>query len=534
MLGMEYFDRYSRSFSASGSGAPTDDFADLSLTDNGEGKRSIDSGHSDYRILSYFGRLNYDYKGRYLLSAVFRQDGYSSLLGDNRWGFFPGVSAGWIFGQENFVKNALPFLSFGKLRASYGVNGNATGIGAYDLQGSYNSQKYNGNVGFLIGALPNPGLKWEKTRTAEVGIDMSFFENRLNANFTYYNRLTSDKYANLSLPSTTGFSSIKNNNGKFRNSGVEIELSGKILKTKDWSWDLGGNISFNKNKIVSLPDNGLIRNQQDAAQIYSGRQLSDGTYEKIWVGGNQEGYEPGVLIAYKADGLYRSWDEIPGDLVVTSGNYFGKKMYGPEAWKKLSSAEQKNALPIQPGDVKWRDINGDGMIDNYDQVVVGNTNPHWIGGFNTTLRWKNFQLYGRFDFAFDYWIYDNTTPWFLGCMQGTYNTTKDVFNTWSEENPNAKYPRFVYADQLMNANYYRTSTLFAYKRNYLAIREISLSYSLPKAWANKAYCQKVDVSITGQNLGYITSANVASPEVSSAGSGYALPRTLLFGLNVTF
>lgn len=84
-------------------------------------------------------------------------------------------------------------------------------------------------------------------------------------------------------------------------------------------------------------------------------------------------------------------------------------MYGPEAWKKLSAAEQKNALPIQPGDVKWRDINGDGMIDNYDQVVVGNTNPHWIGGFNTTLRWKNFQLYGRFDFAFDYWIYDNTT-----------------------------------------------------------------------------------------------------------------------------
>ena len=103
LLGMEYFDRYSRSFSASGSGAPTDDFADLSLTDNGEGKRSIDSGHSDYRILSYFGRLNYDYKGRYLLSAVFRQDGYSSLLGNNRWGFFPGVSAGWIFGQENLV-----------------------------------------------------------------------------------------------------------------------------------------------------------------------------------------------------------------------------------------------------------------------------------------------------------------------------------------------------------------------------------------------------------------------------------------------
>ncbi|EXZ89657.1 tonB-linked outer membrane, SusC/RagA family protein [Bacteroides fragilis str. J38-1] len=535
MLGMEYYDNYKRGFEAKGSGAPTDDFSDLSLTDNGEGKRTINSWHEQYRILSYFGRLNYDYKGRYLVSAVFRQDGYSSLLGDNRWGFFPGVSAGWIFGQESFIKESLPFLSFGKLRASYGVNGNASGIGAYTLQGSYNTAVYNGNTGFLIGSLPNPGLRWEKTKTAEVGMDLSFLENRLNANFTYYNRLTSDKYADFSLPSTTGFSSIKNNNGKFRNSGVEIELSGKILKTKDWSWEASANISFNKNKVVALPENGLDLNRQGGQQIYTGKQLADGTYEKKWVGGYQEGQEPGVLVVYKSDGIYRSWDEIPGDLVITSGNYFGKKMYGPDAWKKLTKEQQKNALPIMPGDMKWKDINGDKIIDSYDQVVAGNTSPHWIGGFNTTLRWKNFQLYGRFDFALDYWIYDHTLPEiFLACAQGTYNTTKEVFNTWSDENPNAKYPRYACADVLTNANYARNSTMFAHKGNYLAIREISLSYSLPKVWANKAYCQRVDVSITGQNLGYITSANVASPEVSNAGSGYALPRTLLFGLNVTF
>ncbi|UVS19422.1 TonB-dependent receptor [Bacteroides fragilis] len=535
MLGMEYYDNYKRGFEAKGSGAPTDDFSDLSLTDNGEGKRTINSWHEQYRILSYFGRLNYDYKGRYLVSAVFRQDGYSSLLGDNRWGFFPGVSAGWIFGQESFIKESLPFLSFGKLRASYGVNGNASGIGAYTLQGSYNTAVYNGNTGFLIGSLPNPGLRWEKTKTAEVGMDLSFLENRLNANFTYYNRLTSDKYADFSLPSTTGFSSIKNNNGKFRNSGVEIELSGKILKTKDWSWEASANISFNKNKVVALPENGLDLNRQGGQQIYTGKQLADGTYEKKWVGGYQEGQEPGVLVVYKSDGIYRSWDEIPGDLVITSGNYFGKKRYGPDAWKKLTKEQQKNALPIMPGDMKWKDINGDKIIDSYDQVVAGNTSPHWIGGFNTTLRWKNFQLYGRFDFALDYWIYDHTLPEiFLACAQGTYNTTKEVFNTWSDENPNAKYPRYAYADVLTNANYARNSTMFAHKGNYLAIREISLSYSLPKVWANKAYCQRVDVSITGQNLGYITSANVASPEVSNAGSGYALPRTLLFGLNVTF
>ena len=298
MLGSEYYDKKTKGFSASGSGAPTDDFADLNLTDNGEGKRTIDSWHSQYRILSYFGRLNYDYQGKYLLSGVFRYDGYSSLLGDNRWGFFPGVSAGWIFGKEDFIKNAVPDLSFGKLRFSYGVNGNATGIGAYTLQGSYNSQKYNGNVGYLIGALPNPGLKWEKTRTTEVGLDLSFFDNRLNANFTYYNRLTMDKYADLSLPTTTGFSSVKNNNGDFRNSGIEMELSGTILKIKDWTWKMGGNISYNKNKVVTLPDNGQPKNRIGGQQIYTGRKVLDEAGnqvdEVIFVGGKQERQEPGI------------------------------------------------------------------------------------------------------------------------------------------------------------------------------------------------------------------------------------------------
>ena len=260
---MEYYNKYQRGFEAQGQGAPTDDLPDLSLTDKGEGKRTINSWHEKQRILSFFGRLNYDFKDKYLLSFVFRRDGYSSLLGDNRWGFFPGVSAGWIFGREDFIKEAIPVMSFGKLRASYGINGNASGIGAYTLQGSYGSSNsngsfnYNGNTSYLITELPNPNLRWEKTATFEVGADLSFFANRLNTNLTYYNRLTSDKYAALSFPTSTGFSSVTNNNGEFRNQGIEIELSGKIIDSKDWTWSASGNIAFNKNKIVSLPDNGM-------------------------------------------------------------------------------------------------------------------------------------------------------------------------------------------------------------------------------------------------------------------------------------
>ena len=544
MLGMEYYNKYQRGFEAQGQGAPTDDLPDLSLTDKGEGKRTINSWHEKQRILSFFGRLNYDFKDKYLLSFVFRRDGYSSLLGDNRWEFFPGVSAGWIFGREDFIKEAIPVMSFGKLRASYGINGNASGIGAYTLQGSYGSSNsngsfnYNGNTSYLITELPNPNLRWEKTATFEVGADLSFFANRLNTNLTYYNRLTSDKYAALSFPTSTGFSSVTNNNGEFRNQGIEIELSGKIIDSKDWTWSASGNIAFNKNKIVSLPDNGMERNRINAFQVYTGN--GD---EKKWVGGQQEGQEPGILYLYQADGIYRSYDEIPANLVRKYGS---RTYYGPEAWNKLT-AEQQNAttnFPIQPGDTKFHDVNGDDVIDEFDKVKVGATSPRWTGGFNTTLRWKNFQLYGRFDYALGFWLYENsgtqsTTPWFMGCYQGTYNTPTMYYDTWSESNPNAKYPRYLFADQ-NGKNNYIASTMFAYRGDYLAIREISLSYSLPESVAKMLKMQRAEVSITGQNLGYITGAkNVGSPEANpkdngAVGQGYSLPRTILFGVNLTF
>ena len=413
-------------------------------------------------------------------------------------------------------------------------SGNASGIGAYTLQGSYNPQTYNGRTGFLIGLLPNPGLRWEKTRTFEVGVDVSFFENRLNANMTYYNRLTMDKYASFALPSTTGFSSITNNNGEFRNKGFEFELSGRVIRTEDFSWNMSGNVTYNKNIIVSLPDNGLERNRQGGSQIYTGN--GD---ETIFVGGYQEGQEPGLLVGYKFDGIYKSVDEIPGNLVVQTGNDQGKYQYGPDAYNALTDAQKANAILIEPGDAKWRDINEDGVIDNFDRVEIGNITPRWTGGFNTNLKYKNFSIYGRFDFGLGFWTYDNARPWFLGNMQGTYNTTTDVFNTWTPDNPNAKFPRYVWADQLGTGNLNRSSTLFAHRGDYLAFREISLSYSLPQTIADKLYMQSMNVSVTGQNLGYLTAAPVANPERAygagvASGTGYGLPRTLLFGINVTF
>ena len=187
--------------------------------------------------------------------------------------------------------------------------------------------------------------------------------------------------------------------------------------------------------------------------------------------------------------------------------------------------------------MKWKDVNKDGVIDNYDQVKLGSAVPKWTGGLTSTLSWKNLTLSARFDYALGHKIVDTKTPWILGNMQGTYNTVDLVFDTWTEENINAKYPTYVWADQLGKRNYARNNTsMFVYDASYLAIREISLNYRLPQAWTRKVKMEKVDFNVSAQNLGYITNAKyVASPEYGSSGwGGYPLPRTLIFGVNVTF
>ncbi len=535
MLGTEYYDSFSYGLGASGSGAATDDFRDLALTSSDKDKRSIDSYHTQQRILSFFGRANYDYLGKYILSLVLRHDGYSRLI-NNRWGTFPGVSAAWMFSKESFMANQ-DVISFGKLRASYGLNGNVSGVGYYELQGSYvGANKYNGQSTFVLGSVPNPGLRWEKSRTFEGGLDLSYFENRFSTNFTVYDRLTSDKFARLDLPISSGISGIRTNNGSFRNRGVEIELSAKPLQMKDWNWTINANITYNKNTVVSLPYNGLPLNRQNAYQVYTGNGN-----ELVYVGGYQEGQEPGVLYAFQADGIYKNESEIPDHLVVNAHSFQGGttgSLYGKADWAAMTDQERLTGkkFPLQPGDVKWKDVNGDGIIDNYDLVKIGNTSPHWFGGINSTLSYKNFTLYTAFDYALGFYMMDYRLPWIMGNMQGTYNMTTDVKNTWTPENPNAKYPTYMWADQLGKGNY-RNSTLFTYRGDYLSFRQVSLSYSFPRELITKAKIEKLDLSITGQNLGYLTAAKtMVNPEKGGGlqDAGYSLPRILTFGVNITF
>lgn len=542
MLGSEYYDDYSLGLSASGSGAPTDDFIDLAYTSSEQDKRSIDSYHIRQRILSFFGRMNYDYNTKYLLSAVFRYDGYSKLMGNNKWGFFPGVSAGWVFHKESFIEDLsdLIALSFGKLRTSYGVNGNVSGIDAYTLQGSYTTPKYDGSTGYLLGVIPNPYLQWERSNTFEVGADLSFLSNKITTYWTYYNRLTSDKFSAIPLPTSSGISSITTNNGAIRNYGFEGQVDYRVIDTQDLKWIFSINAAYNKNIVEKLPENGLPRNRQGGQEVYTGNGN-----ETIWVGGYQEGLEPGVIYAYKAEGIYKSYDEIPGNLTDISVGYWGGNsipLYGPDKWAELSDADKVKAnglaaaLPIQPGDVKWKDVNGDGIIDRFDQVKIGNTTPRIVGGINSYITYKNFTFSARMDFGLGFYIIDYRTPWVLGNMQGTFSTIEEVKDTWTPDNLNATYPTYTWADQLNKRNYDRASSMFAYRGDYLGFRELSLTYSLPKLLIERMKLTRLDLSITGQNLGYWTQGNnIYSPEANSSNSGgYPLPRTIIFGLNLSF
>ncbi len=542
MAGFEYYDEYNKGFGAAGRLAPTDDFQDLGLTVSDANTRSIDSYHNRERIISSFGRINYDWDGKYLASFTVRRDGYSRLIGDNQFGTFPAFSAGWLVHKEDFMTATQDWLSFLKVRASYGKNGNIgigtnNGIGVYELQGSYGSQTaYNGTIGFLQTGIANPGLKWEKSNTVEGGLEMGFLNNRITAAVAMYNRVTTDKIASVILPTSSGITSIRTNNGSMRNRGVELETTIKAVQKDNFSVQIGANAAWNKNKVLKLPFNGNENNRQGGQRIYDPK-----SGKVIWAGGLQEGQEFGEIFGFVSDGIIRTGEDLSAYNKIDISA--GEVQYGGAAGKRVASAAliaSKNLskttyIATQLGDMRWKDIDQNDTIDTRDMVSLGRTIPRWTGGFNTTVRWKNLSLFARMDFALGHRQMDFQQMWSLGSFQGEFNVTDAVKDTWTPENPNAKYPRYTWADQLNAKNFDRPSSMFWVNSGYLAFREVSLSYSVPTAIIQRARIGGLTFTVTGQNLGYISNKLINLPErTGSQNSAYTIPTTLILGANFTF
>lgn len=550
MIGGEYFTYDYYNFEGGGNGAPTDDIHTLNVVSN---RQTLTTSRSAYRILSAFGRAEYNYKMKYLLALTARYDGISRLA-DNRWGFFPGVSFGWNVTQEDFWQNSSlsNVISNLKPRISYGTNGNVNDLGNYEVYGTYGTtDNYNSSSAIVNSGLINTGLRWEESATFEAGLDISFFNNRLAFILDYYNRETKNLLTNLSLPNYTGFSSIRTNLGNIRNSGFEAEVRANIINKGGFTWDVTANISTVANKILKLPTNTNERNRQ------GGYEVADGTTGKTkWVSGYQEGGKLGEIVAYVQNHIYKDWDDVIANSNTTIDEV--GKLYGPGLKDQINPETGKTYekssgwKPIEPGDVCWEDIDGDGKITSLDRKVIGNYLPNITGGFSTTFGYKGFSLYARFDYALGHTLYNDLMARTLGQYQGTFNLITEVRNMWSEDNTDTDLPKFYYADQLAKYNITRSnnasSTLdnnnsrFYGKGDYLACREITLSYSLPKKLIRKAYLQEASVYVTGQNLFYITGYDGVSPEPAVSGTNdlgvdsgrYPTPRTFLFGLSLTF
>ena len=429
------------------------------------------------------------------------------------------------------------WLSFLKVRGSWGKNGNIGGIGLYELQGGYNTTgRYENVIGFALGGIPNPALRWEKTNTVEGAIEYGLFKNRITGTLAYYNRITDDKIANVLLPNSTGVSSIRTNNGSMQNKGFEADMSLKVIQNRDWDIRFGANIAWNKNKVLKLPFNGNANNRQGGTQIYDPR-----TGRIIWVGGLQEGQEPGDIFGFVMEGLIRDAKDLANYNKVDLAA--GQVQLNAAAGRPLISQKLLTERGLNPnqwwttslGDVRWKDVDNNDTIDFRDRVFLGRSIPRWTGGFNFSVGYKGLQLFARMDYALSFMQMDFRQMWAMGSMQGEFNNTKLVYDTWTPENPNAKWPTYMNQDQQLKKNYDRNSNMFWVNSSYLCFREVTLSYAIPASLLKKARIAGLTFMVTGQNLGYISNKLLKLPERTGQTDGaYTIPTQVVFSANLSF
>jgi len=545
MVGAEYFNVKSDYMQVYGRNAPTDDITTVNASTLFPAGLNTSTA-SEYRIISSMGRLAYDYDQKYLINAVYRLDGVSSLAPNNRTGFFPGISAGWNMHRESFFQESplSKYVSTFKPRVSYGENGNIAGLGRYEVQGTYGLQtSYNGSAGYLNTEPVNSNLLWETSKTTGFGFDLGLLNNKITVLFDYFDRRTSNLLTDLSLPSYVGFSTITTNLGTLQNKGYELSLNAQVLRNPEGvNLNVGVNAAYVKNKILELPFNGNDNNRQGGLQVFD-----PASGEVIWVGGYQEGQSLGDIYAYKQVSIFKDDQEVASIAGNRTDNI--ARITGPN----LPVGQYGR---ITAGDVNWLDVDENDIIDSRDQVRIGNVNPKWTGGFTSNLSYKDFSLFTNWEFALGHTIYNDLVARTLGNYQGTFNYIELQKKAWSPTNTVTDIPKVYFADQVVGSkqNYTRgnnastvlnsNNSRFYEKGDYLALREVTFSYDLPKSLMSKTkLLSQARVYVSGSNLFYITDFTGPTPEppvnASNVLTGvylgtYPTPRSFVLGLQVSF
>ena len=496
---------------------------------------SSSSLKSSWSMMSYLARLNYNYKSKYYATASFRADGSSKFSKKHRYGYFPSGSLAWNFMEEEFMAPIKKVVGAGKLRVSWGLTGNNR-IGEYDYyallqmlkekQGDYIS---NGSipsgvypfdndmssVGMVPVSLPNEDLKWETTEQWNVGLDLSFFNERLNFTADVYRKTTRDLLLEASLPLVSGYYSATKNIGKVRNDGLELSLSTVNVQTKDFTWTSDFNIAFNKNEVLELAENQL--SLTTAARFDQNYNSQPSYIAKV-------GLPMGMMYGYIYEGTYK-YDDF-----VKSGNSYTLKDNVP-----YFSSEANT----QPGMPKYKDVNGDGIIDTNDRTIIGRGLPIHTGGFTNSFTYKGFDLSVFFQWSYGNDIMNANRLFFENAGgKKDLNQFASYANRWTPENPESDIPAAT-----KSASNNVISSRIIEDGSYLRLKTVTLGYTFPKALIAKAKLSNARVYVAAQNLWTWTSYSGYDPEVSVRNSALtpgldfsSYPRafTLSFGVNLGF
>jgi TonB-linked SusC/RagA family outer membrane protein len=477
------------------------DFATGTIDDQKSG-----GGAFEHTLASYFGRLNYNFKEKYLFQFVMRRDGSSNFGPSNRWATFPSVSAGWVLTEEPFMASTSSYLSFLKIRTGWGQNGNER-IGQFNytatLSGGSNYTFGNGTNeviynGVKPSKLTNPEVKWETSEQFNIGFDSRWFDGEVSLNADYFKKTTKDMLYTMQVPGHVGDAAPDGNIGSMENKGFEVEL-GYRPQIGALKLDLSANFTYLKNKVIEIGN--------EAGSFYL---TQHGTGD--FVTRAQNGMPYGYFYGWVTDGVFQNQDEVAAYLAKVT-------------------PEGQSGMP-QPGDIRFKDINGDGFLNDLDRKMIGNPFPELMYGFTISGEIKGFDFRVFMQGVLGNEVYDATRRTDLASM----NYSSNILDRWTGEGTSTSIPRMSLTDPNRNI---RVSDRFVYDGSYLRMKDLQIGYTLPKALSQKVAMERFRVYVSGTNLVTITDYPGFDPEIGAGFQGvdkgiYPQARTFSVGVNVNF
>ncbi|WP_296682572.1 TonB-dependent receptor [Flavobacterium sp.] len=500
----------------------------------------VDTFQSVWTMASFLSRVNYNFNSKYFLTASMRADGSSKFPSENHWGYFPSGALSWKFKNEKLLKSS-KILSDGKIRASYGQTGNNR-VGDFDYLTTYynpigNSYVFNNQ--YVEGVVPltlgNSKLKWETTEQVDLGLDLGFFKQRITLEADVYRKTTKDLLLRADLPLSSGFSTALKNVGAIQNRGLELTVNTKNIQTKDFSWSTSFNIAFNQSKVVALADN-----QEDIQSSINWDNKWSSTPAYI----TKIGQPLGLMYGYESLGTYKYADF--NITRIADGSIVDPTAVDPAQYAsynfvlKADVATNGNIRAnIKPGDIKYKDQNGDLFVNSSDYTVIGRGLPKHIGGFTNNFTYKGFDLNVFFQWSYGNDILNANRILFDGNSVNNMllNQFSSYENRWSPTNPTS--------DVFRTKGFYTGgySSRYVEDGSFLRLKTISLGYNFDSKWVQKMNIKSIRLYVSGQNLFTWTKYSGPDPEVNvyntalTSGfdfSAYPRARTFTFGTNINF